>query len=473
MGVNVTNTVSVMNAVGIELGLDLSEFSAGFRRVDLQIASLQVAMLRFSTDVRQGFRESAAEIADVSSSAGEMGTALVTAARQGTDGLEKTAEAAGDVKDKLDGAHQSSESLGKSLGRGLGRLIRAGSSMALDGLRGAIDGVESELAELDELSQKNNPTDDDAARKQEILDKYGQDSLEKYRRGRQAIEGIDDTMERLAWRIMETLLPALEALSANVVRFGNWLEENEGAATAFFVALAVGLTAHAIPATLGFNAALLRLAATLLASPIAWVIGGLLAFGLLLYDLERYANNGEAVLAGLWEKLGPPEEAKERLNEFLTILTSTLGLLGILGKRTLESTIIEDLLGSYDDWVNNVTKDPQLDDAFNRMQEAKARGDTEAVKKIAEEELARQNKMREPPQGPPIWQRGPMAGGGAMMAISPAAMPGVVNNTDQSRHDTQVNVTVQDASPETVAAWHSNSEVSRAFANTSNSGVNP
>ena len=115
--------------------------------------------------------------------------------------------------------------------------------------------------------------------------------------------------------VFRVFVPALTAAFRYINQFIVFLRKHEKAVQSFFVILAAGITAYALPA-------LAKLAAAAATNPFTLMIAGAAALAIALEDLYTWATGGKAAFGDFWAQFGTPEEVKAGLDNLLETLKS-------------------------------------------------------------------------------------------------------------------------------------------------------
>lgn len=113
--------------------------------------------------------------------------------------------------------------------------------------------------------------------------------------------------------VFRLFIPAVTEAFRYINQFMIFLRKHEKAVQAFFVILAAGVTAYALPA-------LAKLAAATLTNPFALMIAGAAALAVALEDLYVWVNGGKAAFGDFWAQFGTPKEVKAGLESLLETL---------------------------------------------------------------------------------------------------------------------------------------------------------
>ncbi len=383
--------------------------------------------------------------------ADDVGLALQEAAQASETEIAQVAVETEKVKKRLNESGTASVDFGRKLSQSMTQVVKSIiGPMALFALMmKTVHGVTGELSELDKLEQKNNLTKEETIQKEKLLEKYGRDGLEGYRKGRDALNQIREAVTKAAWPIMQALIPAILVVTDKITRLSDWATNNGDRLRVAFLAIATVITAKVVPAIITMGAAFLR-------TPIGILTVALGGLSVLLDDLITYANDGEVAFGGLWEMMGTPAEVKAGLDWIVEKLRSILGLV----------ETISDKAGKAGEWLYNFTHDntANLDDALARAQKARASGNEAEARNILSSAGYGRNAITSP-------LIDPMAGMGASAAVSSSIIAPVTNNTDQSQTTISNNITVTNTTPEMVLAY-ANEAINRALTRNFNFGMN-
>jgi hypothetical protein len=197
---------------------------------------------------------------------------------------------------------------------------------------------------------------------------YSQKDFEAARKLKTAMQDLRQSFAFLATQTMRTLTPALQWIAVKLNDITRWIRDNEQFVRAFFIGLAVIITAAAIPAILKMAAASLAAFAPLL------LIGAIIA--LLADDFLTWKNGGRSALGAVYEKMEPlvdklediwekTRELREEFGklalEFLAFSANALidGLVAALSLLAAVAIKLQEIIDKYNvlGWLKNTKKE--------------------------------------------------------------------------------------------------------------------
>jgi phage-related protein len=133
---------------------------------------------------------------------------------------------------------------------------------------------------------------------------YTQEDAEVTAKFNDSLQDLQKSLMGVASEIFKLVLPALSWLSDKAMELFKYLRKHPQAIKAFFIGLAAVIVAAVIPAFKAWFA-------TLLASPITWLVLLLAGLALLIEDLLVWVDGGESAFGDFWASmLGSPDEAR-------------------------------------------------------------------------------------------------------------------------------------------------------------------
>ena len=474
----------VIDQLVITLGLDSTELGVRLKEVEALLNQNGASLIEFLEGFEQGLVEGMSEVSTavqaveddwsaIAEAAGatanelnavvlaadNVGLALQEAAQASASEVNKVATETEKVKKRLNESGSASVDFGRKFSQSMTQVVKSIiGPMALFALMmKTVHGVTGELSELDKLEQKNNLTKEETIQKERLLEKYGRDGLEGYRKGRDALNQIREAVTKAAWPIIQALIPAILVVTDKITRLSDWASNNGDKLRVVFLAIATVITAKVVPAIITMGAAFLR-------TPIGILTVALKGLFVLLDDLITYANDGETAFGGLWEMMGTPAEVKAGLDWIVETLKEILDL----AKKI--SDISGKIGGAIADLELGTSSDDEL---FEKTMEAARSVNKEEFKSLSEQYQNRyhpgniKSKLKPEEIGPLTmkdYER-------EQAAISSSIIAPVTNNTDQSQTTISNNITVNNTTPEMIAAY-ANEAINRSLTRNFNFGMN-
>lgn len=130
--------------------------------------------------------------------------------------------------------------------------------------------------------------------KMAALRRYTREDLELYRRTNRSMTDFRIAMADLSAEMMRSFNPLWRVGLDALEKFTKFISEHKEDVCRFLKIVAVIITTALIPA-------FIKLAATMLANPITWVIGLILALALAIDDLVVYLQGGESLFGDFWQ----------------------------------------------------------------------------------------------------------------------------------------------------------------------------
>ena len=236
------------------------------------------------------------------------------------DRVEKKVD---EAKEKLKGIGQSVDDFGKKAGKVLMGFVAP--VLAAVSVGKMIGGYFSDLAAVAESTGAYNKTLEETRLKKAQLQRISKDDIEFYKKSREALVKFNIAMGDFAAAAMRTVMPAMEKMLGWLDKLTSWVSRNPDNIIRFLKILGTVVGTVLIPV-------FVRWAAVLLANPITWIVGLVLALALAIDDLVVYLKGGRSSLDALWKSMGLVKGDTETLNRLMGWLKDTgLSLAKALG----------------------------------------------------------------------------------------------------------------------------------------------
>lgn len=208
------------------------------------------------------------------------------------DRVEKKVD---EAKEKLKGIGQSVDDFGKKAGKVLMGFVAP--VLAAVSVGKMIGGYFSDLAAVAESTGAYNKTLEETRLKKAQLQRISKDDIEFYKKSREALVKFNIAMGDFAAAAMRTVMPAMEKMIGWLGKVTDWVSRNPDNIIRFLKILGTVVGTVLIPV-------FVRWAAVLLANPITWIVGLVLALALAIDDLVVYLKGGRSSLDALWKAMG-------------------------------------------------------------------------------------------------------------------------------------------------------------------------
>lgn len=208
------------------------------------------------------------------------------------DRVEKKVD---EAKEKLKGIGQSVDDFGKKAGKVLMGFVAP--VLAAVSVGKMIGGYFSDLAAVAESTGAYNKTLEETRLKKAQLQRISKDDIEFYKKSREALVKFNIAMGDFAAAAMRTVMPAMEKMIGWLGKVTDWVSRNPDNIIRFLKILGTVVGTVLIPV-------FVRWAAVLLANPITWIVGLVLALALAIDDLVVYLKGGRSSLDALWKSMG-------------------------------------------------------------------------------------------------------------------------------------------------------------------------
>ena len=236
------------------------------------------------------------------------------------DRVEKKVD---EAKEKLKGIGQSVDDFGKKAGKVLMGFVAP--VLAAVSVGKMIGGYFSDLAAVAESTGAYNKTLEETRLKKAQLQRISKDDIEFYKKSREALVKFNIAMGDFAVAAMRSVMPAMEKMIGWLGKVTDWVSRNPDNIIRFLKILGTVVGTVLIPV-------FVRWAAVLLANPITWIVGLVLALALAIDDLVVYLKGGRSSLDALWKSMGLVKGDTETLNRLMGWLKDTgLSLAKALG----------------------------------------------------------------------------------------------------------------------------------------------
>ena len=208
------------------------------------------------------------------------------------DRVEKKVD---EAKEKLKGIGQSVDDFGKKAGKVLMGFVAP--VLAAVSVGKMIGGYFSDLAAVAESTGAYNKTLEETRLKKAQLQRVTKDDIEFYKKSREALVKFNISLADFSAAVMHSIMPAMEKMLGWLDKLTSWVSRNPDNIIRFLKILGTVVGTVLIPV-------FARWAAVLLANPITWVVGMVLALALAIDDLVVYLKGGRSSLDSLWKAMG-------------------------------------------------------------------------------------------------------------------------------------------------------------------------
>ena len=218
-----------------------------------------------------------------------------TGADEAGDQIDRVEKKVDEAKEKLKGIGQSVDDFGKKAGQVLFQFVAP--VLAAVSVGKMIGGYFSDVAAVAEATGAYNKTLEETRLKKAQLQRISKDDIEFYKKSREALVKFNIAMGDFAAAAMRSVMPAMEKMIGWLGKVTDWVSRNPDNIIRFMRVLGAVVGTVLIPV-------FVRWAAVLLANPITWVVGMVLALALAIDDLIVYLKGGRSSLDSLWKAMG-------------------------------------------------------------------------------------------------------------------------------------------------------------------------
>lgn len=248
---------------------------------------------------------------------------MQTGADESGKQIDRVEKKVDEAKEKLKGIGQSVDDFGKKAGGVLLQFVAP--VLAAVSVGKMIGGYFSDVAAVAEATGAYNKTLEETRLKKAQLQRISKDDIEFYKKSREALVKFNIAMGDFAAATMRSVMPAMEKMIGWLGKVTDWVSRNPDNIIRFMRVLGAVVGTVLIPV-------FVRWAAVLLANPITWVVGLVLALALAIDDLVVYLKGGRSSLDALWKSMGLVKGDTETLNRLMGWLKDTgLSLAKALG----------------------------------------------------------------------------------------------------------------------------------------------
>ena len=220
---------------------------------------------------------------------------MQTGADESGKQIDRVEKKVDEAKEKLKGIGQSVDDFGKKAGKVLLGFVAP--VLAAVSVGKMIGGYFSDLAAVAESTGAYNKTLEETRLKKAQLQRISKDDIEFYKKSREALVKFNIAMGDFAAAAMRTVMPAMEKMIGWLGKVTDWVSRNPDNILRFLKVLGAVVGTVLIPV-------FVRWAAVLLANPITWIVGLVLALALAIDDLIVYLKGGRSSLDSLWKAMG-------------------------------------------------------------------------------------------------------------------------------------------------------------------------
>lgn len=248
---------------------------------------------------------------------------MQTGADESGKQIDRVEKKADEAKAKLASIGQSVDDFGKKAGHVLMGFVAP--VLAAVSVGKMIGGYFSDLAAVAESTGAYNKQLEETRLKKAQLQRISKDDIEFYKKSREALVKFNIAMGDFAAAAMRSVMPAMEKMIGWLGKVTDWVSRNPDNIIRFMRVLGAVVGTVLIPV-------FVRWAAVLLANPITWIAGLVLALALAIDDLVVYLKGGRSSLDALWKSMGLVKGDTETLNRLMGWLKDTgLSLAKALG----------------------------------------------------------------------------------------------------------------------------------------------
>ncbi len=308
-----------VDSLVVSLGLDPRDFRAALNQVLAVLRNLDQGLRDFAQGFAEGCEDALNEARQSANSAAQeaghaaregqrMGQAFRQAGETGSQGVNRLADTTTKAAQRAKDAGNSMQNLGRQWGSFLqGIVTRFAAPMAGALSVGAMVGSYlSGVSQVAQMYGRWTPQMEEWRKKQELLSRVNREDIELYRKGKLALMDFQFAMAGLSTTIMRALSPAIRAGIELLHQVADWVRRNEPNIIRFVTVLAGTITAVLLPA-------FVKLGVAMLANPLTWIIGGIVALAIVIDDLVVYIRHGISEFDDFWAIFGTGEEIAESL----------------------------------------------------------------------------------------------------------------------------------------------------------------
>lgn len=220
---------------------------------------------------------------------------MQTGADESGKQIDRVEKKADEAKAKLASIGQSVDDFGKKAGHVLMGFVAP--VLAAVSVGKMIGGYFSDLAAVAESTGAYNKQLEETRLKKAQLQRISKDDIEFYKKSREALVKFNIAMGDFAAAAMRSVMPAMEKMIGWLGKVTDWVSRNPDNIIRFMRVLGAVVGTVLIPV-------FVRWAAVLLANPITWIVGLVLALALAIDDLVVYLKGGRSSLDSLWKAMG-------------------------------------------------------------------------------------------------------------------------------------------------------------------------
>lgn len=220
---------------------------------------------------------------------------MQTGADESGKQIDRVEKKADEAKAKLASIGQSVDDFGKKAGHVLMGFVAP--VLAAVSVGKMIGGYFSDVAAVAEATGAYNKTLEETRLKKAQLQRISKDDIEFYKKSREALVKFNIAMGDFAAAAMRSVMPAMEKMIGWLGKVTDWVSRNPDNIIRFMRVLGAVVGTVLIPV-------FVRWAAVLLANPITWIVGLVLALALAIDDLVVYLKGGRSSLDALWKSMG-------------------------------------------------------------------------------------------------------------------------------------------------------------------------
>lgn len=308
-----------VDSLVVSLGLDPRDFRTALNQVLAVLRNLDQGLRDFAQGFAEGCEDALNEVQesinktkhgvrDIGGASQDAVNQFSEAVQNFTDGLDKL-----NTRTQQTGRHvrqvtSDMQNLGRQWGSFLqGIVTRFAAPMAGALSVGAMVGTYlSGVSQVAQMYGRWTPQMEEWRKKRELLSRVNREDIELYRKSKLALMDFQFAMAGLSTTIMRALSPAIRSGIELLHQVADWVRRNEPNIIRFVTVLAGTITAVLLPA-------FVKLGVAMLANPLTWIIGGIVALAIVIDDLVVYIRHGISEFDDFWAIFGTGEEIAESL----------------------------------------------------------------------------------------------------------------------------------------------------------------
>lgn len=266
---------------------------------------------------------------------------LQTGMAQAMGSINELKRGAENVRPAFEGASAALDALGSRAQRIFSIMTRRiiGPTLGIMSLTKAVKGYFDDVGKVAQETGAYDSKLEETRKKRALMSRITKEDIELYKKNREALTSFSIAVDDLGAKVMRSASPGIKFFAETLSKLSRWLSENGDAVARWIKIVAVLISTALTPSVL-------KLTAAMLANPIAWMIGLIIAISLAIEDFIVWLEGGESALDAFWSMFGSREQVMAALTAAANTMRAAFDFLWDALKTGLQYA-----LELWDDWI--------------------------------------------------------------------------------------------------------------------------